>query len=44
MSDQLEVEPRGRAPHLGEHSRELLASLGYDDEQIAALAATEVIR
>jgi crotonobetainyl-CoA:carnitine CoA-transferase CaiB-like acyl-CoA transferase len=44
MSDQLGVEPRGRAPHLGEHSRELLASLGYHDGQIAALAATEVIR
>lgn len=45
MSDELQIEPRGRAPHLGEHTRQVLErDLGLRDEQIAALAAAGVIR
>ena len=33
-----------RAPHLGEHSRELLAELGHDDKTIAALMACGAVR
>jgi benzylsuccinate CoA-transferase BbsE subunit len=44
-SDDLAIEPRRRAPKLGEHTREVLATdLGLSDEQIAALAASGVIR
>ena len=32
-----EPGPHRRAPELGEHSREVLAGLGYSDEQIDAL-------
>ena len=34
----------GPAPHLGEHSRQLLAGLGLDDAAIAALFAAGVVR
>jgi crotonobetainyl-CoA:carnitine CoA-transferase CaiB-like acyl-CoA transferase len=45
MSEQLQIEPRGRAPHLGEHTTQVLErDLGLGDEQIAALAAAGVLR
>jgi crotonobetainyl-CoA:carnitine CoA-transferase CaiB-like acyl-CoA transferase len=45
MSDQLQLEPRGRAPHLGEHTAEVLErDLGLRPAQIAALAAAGVVR
>ncbi len=45
MSDDLEVEPRSRAPHLGEHTRDVLqGDLGLSDAQIAALTESGVIR
>ena len=45
MSDQLGIAPRGRAPHLGEHTRHVLeGDLGLPAAQIAALAAAGVIR
>ena len=31
------------APHIGEHGREILAELGYDDASIARLAAEKVV-
>jgi crotonobetainyl-CoA:carnitine CoA-transferase CaiB-like acyl-CoA transferase len=31
--------PRGRAPRLGEHTREVLGQLGFDDSAIDALVA-----
>ena len=44
LSDQLQIEPRGRAPHLGEHTTHVLErDLGLRGEQIAALAATGVL-
>jgi crotonobetainyl-CoA:carnitine CoA-transferase CaiB-like acyl-CoA transferase len=44
-SDDLAVEPRRRAPNLGEHTREVLATdLGLSDQQVDALAVSEVIR
>lgn len=44
-SDELKIEPRGRAPHLGEHTKQVLAQdLGLTAEQIAALAAAGAIR
>ncbi len=36
-------EPVGSFPRLGEHTDEVLASLGYDDDTIAALAERTVI-
>ncbi len=39
-----EGDPMVHAPHLGEHSREILAELGYDDGKIDALAADGAIR
>ena len=35
--------PRQRAPLLGEHTEQILASLGYDDAAIAALRERAVI-
>ena len=32
--------PRFRAPHLGEHTHEVLAELGKSEEEIRALAAS----
>jgi crotonobetainyl-CoA:carnitine CoA-transferase CaiB-like acyl-CoA transferase len=34
---------RGRAPLLGEHTREVLTSLGYDDEQIESLVSAKAV-
>jgi len=34
--------PKGRAPHLGEHTREVLLSLGFSASEIADLAAQSV--
>ncbi len=34
---------RRTAPRVGEHSREVLDELGYDDERIQALIASEVV-
>lgn len=43
--EALGIEPRGRAPHLGEHTRQVLAQdLGLDEPTIAALAASGAIR
>ncbi len=45
LSDELQIEPRGRAPHLGEHTKQILKSdLGLSDTQIDSLAAAGVIR
>jgi benzylsuccinate CoA-transferase BbsE subunit len=45
LSDDLGIEPRGRAPRLGEHTlRVLTEDLGLSDEYVAALAAAGVIR
>ncbi|HET9475829.1 MAG TPA: CaiB/BaiF CoA-transferase family protein, partial [Steroidobacteraceae bacterium] len=43
--DELQLEPRGRAPHLGEHTQQVLAhDLGLTAEKIAALTAAGVIK
>ena len=43
--DALQLEPRGRAPNLGEHTRQVLAhDLGLPEDQIAALTAAGAIR
>src|SRR6266850_2539579 len=45
MCDALGIAPRGRAPHLGEHTRQVLeADLGLPAAQVDALAAAGVIR
>ena len=45
VSDELMIEPRGRAPHLGEHTRQVLAQdLGLSGKRIAALIAAGAIR
>lgn len=38
------LPPPGPAPHLGEHSRQLLAGLGYDAAAIAALLASGAVQ
>jgi crotonobetainyl-CoA:carnitine CoA-transferase CaiB-like acyl-CoA transferase len=44
-SDQIRVEPRGRAPHLGEHTRLILQNdLGLQDSEIDALTAAGVVQ
>jgi crotonobetainyl-CoA:carnitine CoA-transferase CaiB-like acyl-CoA transferase len=43
--DALAIEPRRRAPHLGEHTRQVLKQdLGSSDEDIASLSASGAIR
>jgi crotonobetainyl-CoA:carnitine CoA-transferase CaiB-like acyl-CoA transferase len=43
--EELGIEPRARAPRLGEHTRQVLqADLGFAEHAIAALAAAGVIR
>jgi crotonobetainyl-CoA:carnitine CoA-transferase CaiB-like acyl-CoA transferase len=43
--DELAIEPRGRAPHLGEHTRQVLQKdLGMNDHEIAALTESGAIR
>jgi crotonobetainyl-CoA:carnitine CoA-transferase CaiB-like acyl-CoA transferase len=43
--DAIGIEPRRRAPHLGEHTRQVLGrDLGMNDGQIAALTAAGAIR
>jgi crotonobetainyl-CoA:carnitine CoA-transferase CaiB-like acyl-CoA transferase len=45
MSAELGIAPRGRAPHLGEHTRRVLeGDLDLPAARIAALAAAGVIR
>ena len=45
MSDPLGIAPRGRAPHLGEHTRQVLeGDLGLPAAHVDALAAAGVIR
>lgn len=45
MSDRLHIEPRGRAPRLGEHTLQVLGSdLGLRGQEIAALVAAGVAR
>jgi crotonobetainyl-CoA:carnitine CoA-transferase CaiB-like acyl-CoA transferase len=45
MCDALGIAPRGRAPHLGEHTRLVLeGDLGLPAEQVDALAAAGVVR
>jgi crotonobetainyl-CoA:carnitine CoA-transferase CaiB-like acyl-CoA transferase len=34
---------RGRAPLLGEHTRQVLSSLGYDDDRIESLVASAAV-
>jgi crotonobetainyl-CoA:carnitine CoA-transferase CaiB-like acyl-CoA transferase len=44
-ADELQIEPRGRAPHLGEHTKQVLQhDLGLRDDEIAALTAAGAIR
>jgi crotonobetainyl-CoA:carnitine CoA-transferase CaiB-like acyl-CoA transferase len=38
-----EVGPRGPAPHVGEHSAEILVNAGLTDDEVEALAAAGVI-
>ena len=42
MSD-FSFELERRAPGQGEHSREILAEIGYDDERLASLEKSGVI-
>ena len=38
------LTPPGPAPHLGEHGRQILAALGYDDAAVAALVGQGVVK
>lgn len=38
------LAPGRRAPLIGEHSREILLQLGYDEAQIAALTSEKIVR
>ena len=43
--DALQIEPRGRAPRLGEHTKHVLRQdLGLTDQEIASLTASGAIR
>jgi crotonobetainyl-CoA:carnitine CoA-transferase CaiB-like acyl-CoA transferase len=42
-SSAFEMELRRPAPRLGEHTREVLAELGLDKDEIDALASRRVI-
>jgi crotonobetainyl-CoA:carnitine CoA-transferase CaiB-like acyl-CoA transferase len=43
--DALQIEPRGRAPNLGEHTRQVLTQdLGLNEQEIAALTAAGAIK
>jgi crotonobetainyl-CoA:carnitine CoA-transferase CaiB-like acyl-CoA transferase len=43
--DALQIEPRRRAPHLGEHTKQVLQQdLGLTDQDIASLTASGAIR
>jgi crotonobetainyl-CoA:carnitine CoA-transferase CaiB-like acyl-CoA transferase len=44
-ADELQIEPRGRAPRLGEHTRQVLQQdLGLSDQDCASLTAAGAIR
>ena len=36
--------PKGPSPRMGEHSRDVLAALGYDGDKIEALFGSEIVR
>lgn len=36
--------PKGPSPHMGEHSRDVLAALGYESDKIDALFGKDVVR
>jgi crotonobetainyl-CoA:carnitine CoA-transferase CaiB-like acyl-CoA transferase len=38
-----DIHPRGPAPALGADTAAVLAEIGYDDEEVAALAAAGVV-
>lgn len=43
--DALQIEPRGRAPYLGEHTRQVLTQdLGLNEQEIAVLTAAGAIK
>jgi crotonobetainyl-CoA:carnitine CoA-transferase CaiB-like acyl-CoA transferase len=43
--EELAIAPRGRAPHLGEHTRQVLSQdLGLSDADIASLTASGAVR
>lgn len=39
-----ETDPRGPSPRIGQHSAEILAELGYDEDAITALVNDKVLR
>jgi crotonobetainyl-CoA:carnitine CoA-transferase CaiB-like acyl-CoA transferase len=44
-ADELAIEPRGRAPHLGEHTKQVLGrDLGLNENEIAVLTASGAVR
>ena len=43
--DAIRIEPRGRAPHLGEHTKQvLIEDLGLSDQDVASLSASGAVR